>query len=142
MEELQLSLFANFDSGNMARYERVYKQQATSNTGTNNNNNNTNQSNPVATNSTNSTSTNSNGKSSINNTGKKNKTYIRVKSQKVLYNLNLFRLNFKATLSFCFHLQPIKYQDLSFMRFLKGFLLTFFAGFCKRFYAKKCELIC
>jgi len=80
MEELQLSLFANFDSGNMARYERVYKQQATSNTGTNNN---TNQSNPVATNTTNSTSTNSNGKSSINNTGKKNKTYIRVKSQKV-----------------------------------------------------------
>jgi hypothetical protein len=82
MEDLQLSLFANFDSGNMARYERVYKQQATSNTGTNNN---TSQSNPVATNNntTNSTSTNSNGKSSTNNTGKKNNfIYIRVKSQR------------------------------------------------------------
>ena len=47
----------------------------------------------------------------------------------------------KATLSF-FYLQPIKYQDLSSMRFKKGFLLTFFACFYKRFYAKKCELIC
>ena len=79
MEELQLSLFANFDSGNMARYERVYKQQATSNTGANNN---TNQSNPVATNTINSTNTNSNGKSSTNNTGKQTTLFIRVKSQR------------------------------------------------------------
>lgn len=37
MDELQLSLFANFDSGNMARYERVFKTNANQNTTSNNN---------------------------------------------------------------------------------------------------------
>ena len=68
MDDFQLSLFANFDSANMARYERVYKQQVTSTAGTNNNSGGSNNTNPSnTTNSSASNNTNSNGKSSTNN---------------------------------------------------------------------------
>ena len=68
MDDIQLSLFANFDSANMARYERVYRQQVASNPGAGANNNNplNNTTNTNVNNISNNNNINSNSKSSTN----------------------------------------------------------------------------
>jgi hypothetical protein len=75
MDELQLVLFANFDSGNMARYERVYKTNVNQNATSNNNNINNNTSNQNGTSSINTNTNNNNSNNNLNNANN-NKTSV------------------------------------------------------------------